>query len=95
MGALLSLGGCVLGNLMSGCGFVAIHEKTTFFHVLGLVLGHPAAAGRLLGLMFQPIDLLFYGIALYEGYRFSFRRIDWHATAKALAARQHQPPAAK
>ena len=24
-----------------------------------------------MGLTFKPIDLLFYGIAIYEGYRFS------------------------
>jgi hypothetical protein len=24
---------------------------------------------------FNPMDLLFYGIAVYEGYRFSFREI--------------------
>jgi hypothetical protein len=24
---------------------------------------------------FSPIDLLFYGIAVYEGYRFSFRQV--------------------
>ena len=24
---------------------------------------------------FHPMDLLFYGIAIYEGYRFSFREL--------------------
>ena len=24
---------------------------------------------------FNPMDLLFYGIAVYEGYRFSFRQV--------------------
>jgi hypothetical protein len=24
---------------------------------------------------FSPMDLLFYGIAIYEGYKFSFRQI--------------------
>jgi len=27
------------------------------------------------GATFHPTDLLFYGIAVYEGYRFSFRRL--------------------
>ena len=25
---------------------------------------------------FSPIDLLFYGIAIYEGYKFSFRQVE-------------------
>ena len=35
----------------------------------------PALATRVLTATFQVMDLLFYALAVYEGYRFSFRRI--------------------
>jgi len=31
---------------------------------------------------FNPMDLLFYGLAVYAGYRFSFRRISAEELAK-------------
>jgi hypothetical protein len=40
------------------------------------------AAGQVLLETFQPMDLLFYGIAIYEGYKFSFRQL----TEQELAA---------
>ncbi len=44
---------------------------------LSAILGGltPALAARVLTATFQVMDLLFYAIAVYEGYRFSFRRI--------------------
>jgi hypothetical protein len=30
---------------------------------------------ELMSISFSPMDLLFYGIAVYEGYKFSFRRM--------------------
>ncbi len=74
LGASLALVGCLAGNLMAGCGFVSIHQEISFFAVLAqLDLG---IAGRLLGALFSPMDLLFYGLALYEGYHLSFRQIE-------------------
>ena len=35
----------------------------------------PTLAVDLMVATFTPIDLLFYGIAIYEGYRLSFRQI--------------------
>lgn len=51
---------------------------------LGATLAQPKLAWELLRLAFQPLDLLFYGIALYEGYKFSFRRITRQELADAL-----------
>jgi hypothetical protein len=33
---------------------------------------------------FSPMDLLFYGIAIYEGYKFSFRQLTDEDMARVL-----------
>ena len=71
MGAGTALGGCVLGNLLSGIGFVAQAEGMGYFEMLQIF--NWGASGDLLGVMFQPIDLLFYGIAIFEGYKLAAR----------------------
>jgi hypothetical protein len=73
LGAALALLGCVAGNLLAIVGLIAEHQHQPFMSVVqrldvGLV-------GQLMGLGFRPMDLVFYGIALYEGYKLSFRRI--------------------
>ena len=42
-------------------------------HVAMFDLLSPAAMIRATTIFAQPMDLLFYGIAIYEGYRFSFK----------------------
>lgn len=73
IGASLALVGCVLGNLFSGCEFLAEDQKVSFFDVVGVLT--PQLAADILAVTFHPMDLLFYGIAIYEGYKFSFRTI--------------------
>jgi hypothetical protein len=68
LGALCALFGCVLGNSLSALAFVA--QAT---HVSMLDLLNPAIVVRATMHFAQPMDLLFYGIAIYEGYRFSFK----------------------
>lgn len=82
-GAALALVGCVLGNLLAGTAIVAAQEGVSFWSALGdLNLGFAIA---LLSAMFSPIDLLFYGIALYEGYKLSFRQLSQEQIAQLLA----------
>ncbi|HEU4402637.1 MAG TPA: hypothetical protein VFT43_11080 [Candidatus Polarisedimenticolia bacterium] len=82
-GALLALLGCALGNLLAVCIMVAEREKIPLATVLaGLDLD---AILNLMSATFSPMDLLFYGIALYEGYRLSFRRVSQEDLAKVLA----------
>jgi len=73
MGALLALAGCALGNLLAVCAMGAAANKISFFTVLGNL--DPMLAGRLMAATFQPMDVLFYGIALYQGYKLSIRPI--------------------
>lgn len=69
-GAVIALLGCVAGNFLTVAIVVARQEQVTVLTVLSGL-----SAGTAIDLMkesFQPMDLLFYGIAIYEAYRFSF-----------------------
>jgi hypothetical protein len=73
VGAVLSLLGCVVGNLLTACILISKHQHIAFLQLLpGL---NPQIAIELIKATFHPMDLLFYGIAVYEGYKFSFRRL--------------------
>ena len=70
-GASLALLGCVLGNLLTVVVFVAAEWEVTYFEAFAeLSLD---TMRMLLVETFSPIDLLFYGIAVYEGYQLSLR----------------------
>jgi hypothetical protein len=71
-GAVLALLGCVAGNLFSACHFLAAVEKVGVFSVISSLT--PSLAASLLQASFSGMDLLFYGFAVYEGYRFAFRQ---------------------
>lgn len=73
VGATLSLLGCALGNLLTVTAVVAKNEGVPLLDALGQL--DPALVRDLMVAFFDPMDLLFYGIAIYEGYRFSFRRL--------------------
>ena len=71
LGALCALAGCVLGNLLSDVAFYADLMK------IGLPQAFASLSVDLLTKLvsgfFKPMDLLFYAIAIYEGYKFSFK----------------------
>jgi hypothetical protein len=73
IGAALALLGCVLGNVLAMSAIMASELNAPFFEVLGSLEWR--TAGELLLAWFSPIDLIFYAIAIYEGYRLSFRRL--------------------
>ncbi|HEX2854024.1 MAG TPA: hypothetical protein VHO24_12360 [Opitutaceae bacterium] len=68
-GAVLALAGCVLGNLLTVVGVVAGQENVGFFSLLTKLT--PSVAVEFLQISFQPMDLLFYAIAVYEGFKVS------------------------
>jgi len=78
-GAVLALLGCALGDLLSLYGFAANSTGTSFFTVIGMLPLEAVAHAFTESL--QPMDFLFYAIAVYEGYKFSFRPV----TAEELA----------
>lgn len=73
VGAALALIGCILGNFFSIVGFVAKQEQMNVFSILGAIdyLKVPSVMIE----ASSPMDLLFYGIAMYEGYKLSVRSI--------------------
>ncbi len=73
IGGGLALLGCLAGNLLTVCILVAKEEAIPLFDLLGRV--NVGIALELMQVSFSPMDLLFYGLAVYEGYRLSFRKI--------------------
>jgi hypothetical protein len=80
IGAIGALLGCVLGNFLSQVGFIAQDPEIemSYFEGLKFLLTDMRLTFEIMKETFSPIDLLFYGIAIYEGYRFSFRTINSH-----------------
>ncbi|NNG27711.1 MAG: hypothetical protein HKM87_09305 [Ignavibacteriaceae bacterium] len=80
LGAGLALTGCLLGNLFSLIGFEAQYSSLGYFEILalleiGIIVDALIAA-------FQPIDLLFYGLAIYTGYKVAFRKVTSETISK-------------
>jgi hypothetical protein len=75
LGAALSLFGCILGNFFAIVVVIAQMQSASLLETLLFFITAPMAIIDAFKLTFQPIDLLFYGIAIYEGYRFSFKQI--------------------
>lgn len=71
VGGLLSLVGCALGNLLAASAVLADQQGVSVWAVLGGLDLELAQA--LMTVFFSPMDLLFYGIAVYEGYQIGFR----------------------
>jgi Flp pilus assembly protein TadD len=67
IGAVLALIGCFAGNILALLIIVGREDAG----LASRLIANPAAIGRLMGNTFSPIDVLFYLIAVYEGYRFS------------------------
>jgi len=73
LGAFLALIGCLLGNLFSQIGFEAQGMSLGYLETLSFLdLGMIA---EIIIETFQPIDLLFYGIAVSLGFKYAFRRV--------------------
>jgi len=73
VGAVLSLAGCVLGNVLSVYGFASKELGIPLSEVFGRI--EPGVLFQILKDTFSPIDLLFYGIAVYEGWKLSQRQL--------------------
>jgi hypothetical protein len=67
-GAVLSLIGCLLGNLLVYSGFLAREEGVPFLDVFFFFLSTPAAIVEVFTVAFDPMDLLFYALAAYVGF---------------------------
>jgi len=73
LGAVLSLLGCLAGNLLSVCIVIANKDSASFLSIITQLT--PTVIVEILAATFHLMDILFYAIAVYEAYRFSFRRL--------------------
>lgn len=73
LGAILALLSCIFGNILGIIGFVANQEGLSYINTL-LGLDY-SLLPSVMAESFSPIDLLFYGFAIFEGYKYSFRKI--------------------
>ncbi|MBR8535917.1 hypothetical protein KDU71_10145 [Carboxylicivirga sediminis] len=73
LGAGLALLGCLSGNLFSEVGFYAHAESLSYIEVLSYL--NINIIIDILVDSFSPMDILFYGIAVFEGYKLAFRRV--------------------
>ena len=70
-GAVLAFFGCVLGNFFSMVGFVANSENLGYFDTFSMI--DYSLVPSIMIEAFSPLDILFYGLAIYQGYKISFR----------------------
>ena len=73
LGGFYALLGCLLGNLFSQVGFIAVEQSLGYFETLTFL--DLATIILIYQESFSIMDLLFYGIAIFEGYKFAFRPI--------------------
>jgi len=73
VGAIIALLGVVLGNFLVIIGVIADLEGASIFEILFRF--KYSMTFFLMKETFQFMDVLFYGLAIYTGYRFSFRKV--------------------
>lgn len=74
LGAVFALIGCLLGNLFTQVGFAAIEFEVGFLDILLGLNGEMIV--EVFASTFSPMDLLFYGLAVYAGFKFSFHQLN-------------------
>lgn len=84
IGGALALFGCLLGNFFTIIGYISSQFGVNVFQALaGLDYG---LVPTIMTETFSVIDVLFYGIAVYEGYKFSFRKLTEEELRSRLSA---------
>jgi hypothetical protein len=71
----LSLLGCLLGNMIFVAKVIADKGHDSLSTVLTVFFSHPQFLPILIQATYEPMDLLFYGLAMYTGYKYAFRTI--------------------
>jgi hypothetical protein len=71
IGAVLALLGCLAGNLLATCIWASKEYNVSIFDILSVL--NFSIIVEIFKETFSPIDLLFYALAIFEGYKFSFK----------------------
>lgn len=79
-GAIIALLSCALGNFLSIIAVIANQEELSYLDVL--MQFDYSQTFSLMSLTFSPIDILFYGFAIFEGYKYSFRKLTHKEVSK-------------
>ncbi len=82
VGALLSLIGCAIRNLLTMTYFVAVEEGIPYLEFLADM--RLDLAIEIMMVTFDPMDIVFYAIAVYFGYRYAFRQVTGAELARSL-----------
>jgi len=93
IGAVFALLGCALGNLLSQIHFIAVAESLSYFDVISLL--SPSLISTLFAETFSPMDVLFYGLAAWEGFKFAVRPVTDEILADTAGGRLTPLPYAK
>jgi FtsH-binding integral membrane protein len=72
VGAFFALVGCVLGNILTAVIAAAFQDQVPVLDIALTFLTNPGVVIDIMKETFSVMDLLFYGIAIYEGFKFSF-----------------------
>jgi hypothetical protein len=72
-GAVIAFLCCLAGNFLSIIGFLANQEGLGYMETLFLF--DYSYLPAVMVETFNPMDILFYGLAIYTGFRFSFRKL--------------------
>ena len=91
-GAVLALTGCLLGNLFTVCHYVASANQMGILDVITHLT--PEITIELMWATFSPMDVLFYGLAVYEGFKLSTRQLTPEALVAAIKGPAVQRPVA-
>ena len=82
VGGVMSLVGCVLGNVFTITYYVATNQEMAFMDILSQL--NYAIIAEMLTATFEVMDVLFYGLAIYFGYKYAFRQISEDDLNRAL-----------
>lgn len=87
VGVAMTIFGCGLGNLLTVAVLISGEQGLTVLMVLS-ELDYELAL-ELIMAFYQPIDSLYYAVALYQGYNLAFRRLS-EAELALLVASNHE-----
>ena len=82
VGGALSLVGCALGNVLYITYYVADNQGMAYMDILTQL--NFGIMREMLSTTFEPMDLLFYGLAVYFGYKYAFRQVTEQDLNRAL-----------
>lgn len=84
-GAALSMLAVVIGKYFTIIAFVSVEAEVGMFEVMTTLTAADIMA--IFQEAFSPIDLLFYGLAIWMGFKYAFKTLD-AAIAQAVAKKQ-------